>query len=141
MFTADKCCIHIDNNYLFFQSSFEEACQPFTVKKAVSVLKKHSLLRTNETDRDTYKVNNKNGNKAGRYYYILSSILSVDEKNLHSTSDMTNTSGIDGTMGNQLGESMPIQSQPAFEDMGYWEYTADMPPSFPLFPIPDNDMG
>ena len=130
-----------DNNYLFFQSSFEEACQPFTVKKAVSVLKKHSLLRTNETDRDTYKVNNKNGNKAGRYYYILSSILSVDEKNLHSTSDITNTSGIDGIMGNQLGESMPIQSQPAFEDMGYWEYKADMPPSFPLFPIPDNDMG
>lgn len=130
-----------NNDYLFFPSSFEEACNPFGVKKAVSVLKKYGLLRTNETDRDTFKVNDKNGNKAGRYYYVLSKILSLDEKNLHSTSDMTNTSGIDGIMGNQLGKSMPIQSQPAFEDMGYWEYTADMPPSFPLFPIPDNDMG
>ena len=130
-----------DDNYLFFQNSFEEACQPFTVKKAVSVLKKYGLLRTNETDRDTFKVNDKNGSKAGRYYCILSNILLLDEKNLHATSNMTNTAGMDGIMGNQLDISPSTQSQPVFEDMGYWEDTADMPPSFPPFPIPDNDIG
>lgn len=130
-----------DDNYLFFQNSFEEACQPFTVKKAVSVLKKYGLLRTNETDRDTFKVNDKNGSKAGRYYCILSNILLLDEKNLHATSNMINTAGMDGIMGNQLDISPSTQSQPVFEDMGYWEDTADMPPSFPPFPIPDNDIG
>lgn len=98
-------------------------------------------MRTNETDRDTFKVNDKNGSKAGRYYCILSNILLLDEKNLHATSNMTNTAGMDGIMGNQLDISPSTQSQPVFEDMGYWEDTADMPSSFPPFPIPDNDIG
>lgn len=89
-----------DNNYLFFSESFAEACQPFSVKKVVSVLKKYNLLKFNETDRDTFKINDKNGNKAGRYYYILSAILSIDEKDLSSKSDITNPSGIDGILGN-----------------------------------------
>lgn len=130
-----------NNDYLFFQNSFEEACQPFTVKKAVSVLKKYGLLRTNETDRDTFKVNDKNGNKAGRYYYVLSTILSLDENHLISSPAMKNFDGIDGITGNQLGESMPTQSHPAFGEMEYWEDPADMLPSFPPFPIPDNDIG
>ena len=130
-----------NNDYLFFQNSFEEACQPFTVKKAVSVLKKYGLLRTNETDRDTFKVNDKNGNKAGRYYYVLSTILSLDENHLISNPAMKNFDGIDGITGNQLDESMPTQSHPAFGEMEYWEDPADMLPSFPPFPIPDNDIG
>lgn len=110
-----------DNNYLFFQSSFEEACQPFSIKKAVIVLKKYGLLRTNETDRDTFKVNDKNGNKAGRYYYVLSKILSLDEKNLHATSDMSNMFGINGILGNQQTLSTSMQSQPVTQELGNWE--------------------
>lgn len=67
-----------EHNYLFFKEGFKEASQPFSVKTVVKVLKKHQLLRINELDRDTYKINERGGNKNGRYYYVLGEILSID---------------------------------------------------------------
>ncbi|GGL92249.1 hypothetical protein GCM10010099_05450 [Streptomyces cinereus] len=73
-----------NNDYLFFKENFVEACDVFNQKLVIQVLKKHNLLKTNETGRDTFKIIDKEGQKSGRYYYISNTILTLDTDNLNA---------------------------------------------------------
>lgn len=135
-------------DYLFFKQGFAEACQPFTIKTATKVLMKYKLMRINETDRDTYKVNEKGGKKNARYYYVSADILSMDFDSGISGktgSDVT-TAGVaalgdtmlkrDGlgyvaASAEDLGDSVPThpKTQATIRDCASVEPTADYPTS------------
>ena len=73
-----------NSDYLFYKDGFEEACHTFNCKTAIQILKKHGLLKTNESNRDTYKINAEKSEKSGRYYYISNAILTLDIDSLNS---------------------------------------------------------
>ena len=89
-------------SYLFFKDAFTEVCQPFQVKTVISVLKKHKLLRINESTRNTFKITLPNSTKSGRYYAILPSILHYE---IGESNDTLNSTGITGNMGNTVNPS------------------------------------
>lgn len=66
------------------------------------MLKKHKLLRINESTRNTFKITLPNSTKSGRYYAILPSILHYE---IGESNDTLNSTGITGNMGNTVNPS------------------------------------
>lgn len=106
-----------NKGYLFFTDSFEQICHPYLLKTVLALLKKHKLLSTNETNRDTYKVNPSNGLKSGRYYCIKSEVLNYNNHDTGEVNELFND-GMIGNMGSGLMPASVNSHVPANDSMG-----------------------
>lgn len=66
------------NLFLFYPNSFDEVCGGYEKKKVLQVLKNAKLLKANESDRSTYKIDLPDTGKRTRMYAITDDILNYE---------------------------------------------------------------